>query len=52
MHKMEHTICLIASDDFEIVLPNPVLSVAEASLVVLRGPASDPIGFWSSGELE
>lgn len=49
---MEHTICLIASDDFEIVLPNPVLSVAEASLGVLQGPASDPIGFWSSGELE
>lgn len=51
---MEHTICLIAMsiDDFEIVLPNPVLSVAEASLVVLQGPASDPIGFWSSGELE
>ena len=39
----------MSSDFFEIVLPNPVLSAAEASLVGLRNPPSDEIDFWISG---
>ena len=41
----------MSSDFFEIVLPNPVFSVEETGLIFLRGPASEPTGFWLSDEL-
>lgn len=38
----------MSSDDLEIVLPNPLLSVVETGFAVLRDAASEAMAFWTS----